>query len=99
MALIDIFARQSTMSLNRVLVASLARLTNDSTLRRYAESWDPARLNLRERAEFFGLSVDQKREPAEAWDGFAEVAIVLTRRVCDSHLRMICRCAWYRTDR
>jgi len=39
--------------LNSVLLESLARLSADATLERYADAWDPARLTLLGRAEVF----------------------------------------------
>lgn len=41
--------------LNTVLLSSLARLSGDSTLKRYAEAWTPARLTALERAEVFAV--------------------------------------------
>jgi hypothetical protein len=39
--------------LNGALLAALARLSGEATLRRYAERWDPHRLSVRDRAEVF----------------------------------------------
>jgi len=39
--------------LNAALLASLARVTSDATVQRYADAWDPQRLTLPERIEVF----------------------------------------------
>jgi hypothetical protein len=47
--------------LNRLLLLTLARVTGEPLLNRYAELWDPARLNGYERARLFVLFVFLKQ--------------------------------------